>query len=260
MDVTLRAILLTTTLSGVISISAAAFLSFGLLARMAERMLSLSVGIMLATSLLHALPEALHAKVPPESLFATLLAGLLSFFLLEKIAILRAGPEPESPLQPALAHGHHHGHHHSHSERSGAMVLLGDALHNFTDGIMIAAAFLADPGLGILTGLAIVAHEIPQEVGDFVVLLNAGYSRAKAYLFNLLCSMMALVGGVLGFYTLDKASSLVPYVLVFASAGFLYVAISHLMPQLQRKATLAETLPQLSLIAIGVLGVALLID
>ena len=255
MDVTLRAILLTTTLSGVISISAAAFLSFGLLARMAERMLSLSVGIMLATSLLHALPEALHANVPPESLFATLLAGLLSFFLLEKIAILRAGPQPAL----AMAHGHHHGHSHG-GERTGAMVLLGDALHNFTDGIMIAAAFLADPSLGILTGLAIVAHEIPQEVGDFVVLLNAGYSRTRAYLFNLLCSMMALAGGILGFYTLDKASGMVPYVLAFASAGFLYVAISHLMPQMQRKTTLAETMPQLGLIAIGVLGVALLID
>jgi len=255
MDVTLRAILLTTTLSGVISISAAALLSFGLLARMAERMLSLSVGIMLATSLLHALPEALHANVPPESLFATLLAGLLSFFLLEKIAILRAGPQPAL----AMAHGHHHGHSHG-GERTGAMVLLGDALHNFTDGIMIAAAFLADPSLGILTGLAIVAHEIPQEVGDFVVLLNAGYSRTRAYLFNLLCSMMALAGGILGFYTLDKASGMVPYVLAFASAGFLYVAISHLMPQMQRKTTLAETMPQLGLIAIGVLGVALLID
>ena len=241
MDVTLRAILLTTTLSGVISISAAAFLSFGLLARMAERMLSLSVGIMLATSLLHALPEALHANVPPESLFATLLAGLLSFFLLEKIAILRAGPQPAL----AMAHGHHHGHSHG-GERTGAMVLLGDALHNFTDGIMIAAAFLADPSLGILTGLAIVAHEIPQEVGDFVVLLNAGYSRTRAYLFNLLCSMMALAGGILGFYTLDKASGMVPYVLAFASAGFLYVAISHLMPQMQRKTTLAETMPQRS--------------
>ena len=260
MDVTLRAILLTTTLSGVISISAAAFLSFGLLARMAERMLSLSVGIMLATSLLHALPEALHGHIPPENLFATLLAGLLSFFLLEKVAILRAGQQPALALglqtAPAMANGHHHGH----GERSGAMILLGDALHNFTDGIMIAAAFLADPSLGILTGLAIVAHEIPQEVGDFVVLLKAGYSRTKAYLFNLLCSMMALLGGVLGFYTLDQASGLVPYVLAFASAGFLYVAISHLMPQMQRKTTLAETMPQLGLIAIGVLGVALLID
>jgi zinc and cadmium transporter len=252
MDVTLRAILLTTTLSGLVSISAAAFLSFGLLKRMADSMLSLSVGIMLATSLLHALPEALQGRVQPQSLFATLLAGLLSFFMLEKIAILRAAPQPVAEF----AHGHHHGH----GERSAGMVLLGDALHNFTDGIMIAAAFLADPSLDILTGLAIVAHEIPQEVGDFVVLLNTGYSRCKAYLFNLLCSMMALIGGILGFYTLDKASGLVPYVLAFASAGFLYVAISHLMPQLQRKVKLGETMPQLGLIAIGVLGVALMID
>jgi zinc and cadmium transporter len=241
MDVTLRGILL--TLSGVISISAAAFLSFGLLARMAERTLSLSVGIMLVTSLLHALPEALQADVPPQSLFATLLAGLLSFFLLEKCDPARRprrGTARRAEVWRAHAHAYGHGHG---GERSAAMVLLGDGLHNFTDGIMIAAAFVADPGLGILTGLAIVAHEIPQEVGDFVILLNAGYSRARAYLFNLLCSMMALVGGVLGFYTLDRANRLVSYVLAFASAGFLYVAISHLMPQLQRKTTLAETLP-----------------
>jgi zinc and cadmium transporter len=125
---------------------------------------------------------------------------------------------------------------------------------------MIAAAFLADPALGILTGMAIVAHELPQEVGDFVVLLNSGYTRARAYLLNLLCSLMALIGGVLGYFMLDKASNLVPYVLTFASAGFLYVAISHLMPQLQRKDTLRDSLPQVGLIAIGILVVVLILD
>jgi zinc and cadmium transporter len=250
MDATLRAILLTTTLSGVVSISAAAFLSFGLLARMAERMVSLSVGIMLSTSLLHAMPEALESKASAESLFATLLAGLLAFFVLEKLAILHDGP-----ASAGHAHGHHHG-----SKRSAWMVLAGDGLHNFTDGIMIAAAFLADPALGILTGMAIVAHELPQEVGDFVVLLNSGYSRARAYLLNLLCSLMALIGGVLGYFMLDKAGNLVPYVLAFASAGFLYVAISHLMPQLQRKDTLRDSLPQVGLIAIGILVVVLILD
>jgi zinc and cadmium transporter len=251
MDAPLRAILLTTTLSGVVSISAAAFLSFGLLARMAERMLSLSVGIMLSTSLLHAMPEALESKAAPESLFATLLAGLLTFFLLEKVAILHAGPQSD---------GHQHGHRHHCAKRSGWMVLAGDGLHNFTDGIMIAAAFLADPALGVLTGMAIVAHEIPQEVGDFMVLLNSGYTRARAYVFNLLCSLMALVGGVLGYFMLDKADNLVPYVLAFASAGFLYVAISHLMPQLQRKDTLRESLPQMGLIAVGIMVVLLILD
>jgi zinc and cadmium transporter len=250
MDATLRAILLTTTLSGVVSISAAAFLSFGLLARMAERMVSLSVGIMLSTSLLHAMPEALESTASPESLFATLLAGLLAFFVLEKLAILHDGP---------ASAGHGHAHHHG-SKRSAWMVLAGDGLHNFTDGIMIAAAFLADPALGILTGMAIVAHELPQEVGDFVVLLSSGYSRARAYLLNLLCSLMALFGGVLGYFMLDKAGNLVPYVLTFASAGFLYVAISHLMPQLQRKDTLRDSLPQVGLIAIGILVVVLILD
>lgn len=250
-DPTLSAILLTTTLGGVISISAAAFLSFSLLNAMAERMLSLSVGVMLATSLLHALPEAMLASQHPQRLFATLLGGLLTFFLLEKGAILHAAPGAE----PGKAHSHQHG-----ARRSSAMVLAGDALHNFTDGIMIAAAFLADPGLGILTGLAIVAHEIPQEIGDFVVLMNAGYTRMRAYLFNLLCSAMGLAGGVFGYLTLGKAGQMVPYVVTFASAGFLYVAISHLMPQLQRKDTLHETLPQLALIATGIVGVLLLLD
>ena len=159
--------------------------SFALLSKVVERMVSLSVGIMLATSLLHALPEAFGKGADPRSLFATLLGGLLTFFVLEKLAILR--------------HSHHHegdGHHHAHGHdahqagKSGWMILVGDGMHNFTDGILIAAAFLANPELGILTALAIVAHEIPQEIGDFIVLLNAGFSRLRAYLFNLLCSLM----------------------------------------------------------------------
>lgn len=214
---------------------------------MVERMVSLSVGIMLSTSLLHALPEAFESSADPRSLFACLLAGLLAFFLLEKFAILR--------------HSHHHegdGHHHEHGHdaheagKSGWMILVGDGLHNFTDGILIAAAFLADPTLGLVTGLAIIAHEIPQEIGDFIVLLNAGFSRRRAYVFNLLCSLMAVVGGVLGYYTLDGAKNLLPYVLVFASSGFIYIAVSDLMPQMQRRASLRETIPQIMLVACGV--------
>ncbi|MBY0572235.1 MAG: ZIP family metal transporter, partial [Undibacterium sp.] len=120
-------------------------------------------------------------------------------------------------------------------------------------GILIAAAFLADPGLGLVTSLAIIAHEIPQEIGDFIVLLNAGFSRKRAYLYNLLCSLMAVLGGVLGYFTLDKASSLIPYVLVLASSGFIYIAVSDLMPQMQRRATLKETVPQIILITCGVI-------
>jgi zinc and cadmium transporter len=218
-----------------------------------ERMVSLSVGIMLSTSLLHALPEAFESTADPRSLFATLLGGLLAFFLLEKLAVLR--------------HSHHHegdGHHHAHGHdareagKSGWMILIGDGMHNFTDGILIAAAFMANPQLGIVTGVAIIAHEIPQEIGDFIVLLNAGFSRLRAYIFNLLCSLMAVAGGLLGYFTLESASGLIPYVLVFASSGFIYIAVSDLMPQMQRRATVKESVPQVLLIGVGVAIVLLL--
>ena len=139
-----------------------------------------------------------------------------------------------------------------------AQLTYADGMHNFTDGILIAAAFLANPQLGIVTGVAIIAHEIPQEIGDFIVLLNAGFSRTRAYVYNLLCSLLSVAGGVLGYYTLDKATNLIPFVLVFASSGFIYIAVSDLMPQMQRRATMRETIPQVFLIALGVVIVLFL--
>jgi zinc and cadmium transporter len=214
---------------------------------MVERMVSLSVGILLSTSLLHALPEAFESKADTHALFATLLAGLLGFFLLEKFAILRHSHHYEGD-----GHSHEQGHDAHEAGKAGWMILVGDGLHNFTDGILIAAAFLADPNLGIITAVAIIAHEIPQEIGDFIVLLNAGFTRARAYLYNLICSLMAVIGGVLGYLTLDRATEWIPYVLVFASSGFIYIAVSDLMPQMQRRATLRDTIPQILLISLGV--------
>ena len=239
--------------AGVLSITGAAIFSFALLSKAVERMVSLSVGIMLATSLLHALPDAFESGANTRSLFATLLGGLLTFFVLEKLAILRHSHHHEGD-------GHHHAHGHDKHEagKSGWMILLGDAMHNFTDGILIAAAFLANPELGIVTALAIVAHEIPQEIGDFIVLLNAGFSRLRAYVFNLLCSLMSMAGGLLGYFMLDNASGLIPYVLVFASSGFIYIAVGDLMPQMQRRTTPREFLPQVALVALGV-GVVLVL-
>ncbi|WP_371865155.1 ZIP family metal transporter [Duganella aquatilis] len=228
--------------------------SFTLLSKVVERMVSLSVGIMLSTSLLHALPEAFESTASARSLFATLLGGLLAFFLLEKLAILRHSHHHEHD-----GHHHHHGHDKHEAGKAGWMILVGDGMHNFTDGILIAAAFLANPELGLVTGLAIIAHEIPQEIGDFIVLLNAGFSRTRAYVYNLLCSLLAIAGGLLGYYTLDRASSLIPYVLVFASSGFIYIAVSDLMPQMQRRATMRETVPQVLLIAAGVAIVVFLV-
>ncbi|MEO7031720.1 MAG: ZIP family metal transporter [Herbaspirillum sp.] len=240
-------------LSGVLSISAAALFSFSLLSKAVERMVSLSVGILLATSMLHALPEAFESGAAPETLFALLLGGLLAFFLLEKFAILRHSHHYEGD-----GHGHSHGHDVDEAGKAGWMVLVGDGLHNFTDGILIAAAFLADPKLGIVTGLAIIAHEIPQEIGDFIVLLNAGFTRTRAYVYNLICSLMAVVGGVLGYFTLERGMQWIPYVLVLASSGFIYIAVSDLMPQMQRRASVRETIPQLLLIALGIAVVFLL--
>lgn len=230
---------------------AAAF-SYKLLASSIDKMVSLSVGILLATSLLHALPEAFESGADGHALFATLLGGLLAFFLLEKLAILRHSHHYEGD-----GHHHHHGHDAHEAGKSGWMILVGDGLHNFTDGILIAAAFLADPYLGLLTTLAITAHELPQEIGDFIVLLNAGFSRARAYVYNLICSGMAMIGGVVGYLTLERGMEWIPYVLVFASSGFIYIAVSDLMPQMQRRATVRETVPQVVLIALGVIIVLL---
>ena len=214
---------------------------------MVERMVSLSVGILLSTSLLHALPEAFESQADAHALFATLLGGLLAFFLLEKFAVLRHSHHYEGD-----GHGHVHGHDAHEAGKAGWMILVGDGLHNFTDGILIAAAFLADPNLGLITGLAIIAHEIPQEIGDFIVLLNAGFSRARAYAYNLICSLMAVIGGLLGYVMLGQATGWIPYVLVFASSGFIYIAVSDLMPQMQRRATVRETIPQIILITVGI--------
>ena len=230
-----------------LSISAAAVFSYSLLSKMVERMVSLSVGILLSTSLLHALPEAFESGASPNVLFATLLGGLLGFFLLEKFAVLRHSHHHEGD-----GHGHEHGHDAHEAGKAGWMILVGDGFHNFTDGILIAAAFLANPDLGIVTAMAIIAHEIPQEIGDFIVLLNAGFSKARAFAYNLVSSLMAVAGGLLGYFMLASGMQWIPYVLVLASSGFIYIAVSDLMPQMQRRATLRESVPQFVLIAIGV--------
>ena len=240
-------------MAGVFSISAAALFSFTLLSKVVERMVSLSVGVMLSTAFLHSLPEALESTADPRTLFATLLAGLLGFFLLEKFAILRHSHHHEGD-----GHAHAHGHDRHEAGKAGWMILVGDGLHNFSDGILIAAAFLADPMLGLITSLAIIAHEIPQEIGDFIVLLNAGFTRKRAYVYNLLCSLLSVLGGVLGYFMLAQASTWIPYVLVFASSGFIYIAVSDLMPQMQRRATIRETVPQILLVTLGVCIVLLL--
>ncbi|WAW11336.1 ZIP family metal transporter [Oxalobacter vibrioformis] len=239
--------MLAVLISGVASLSIAAVLSFSTMSKMVERMVSLSVGVMLSTTFLHALPEAFEMTHDPVGLFATVLGGLLGFFLLEKFSVLRHSHHHEGD-----GHDHEAGHDKREAGSTGWMILVGDGFHNFTDGIMIAAAFMADVQLGVITALAIFAHEIPQEVGDFIVLLNAGFSRTRAYVYNLLCSLLAVVGGLVGYYTLEQVQSLIPYVLALASAGFIYIAVSDLIPQMQRRTSIRETIPQIILITVGV--------
>jgi len=250
----LQSILLVTALAGTASVLVAATFSLALLSKMVHNMVSVSVGILLATAFLHSLPEAFSMEgTSPQLLFTTLLAGLLGFFLLEKISLLRHSHHHEGD-----GHNHHHGHDAEAAGRSGSMILIGDGLHNFVDGVLIAAAFMADYQVGIFTALAIIAHEIPQEIGDFIVLLNAGFSRTRALLYNLICGLSAVVGGVLAYFFLEKAHAAMPYLLVIASSSFIYIAVSDLIPQMHRRPHWAESLRQTVLIACGVGFVILL--
>jgi zinc and cadmium transporter len=227
-------------------VAAAAWLSFALVSRYVPRMVSLSTGILLGAAILHLLPEAFESQADLHALSWTLLGGLVAFFLLERASVLRHSHHHEGD-----GHEHHHHYDEQQAGRGGWAVLVGDSIHNFCDGVIIAAAFLTSPSLGVLTALAIVAHEIPQEVGDYIVLLNAGFSRAKALLFNALSGLAAVVGGVLGYFVVGPWQDLFPYLLVVASSSFVYVAVADLLPQLQRPLPLRDTAAQIALIALG---------
>jgi len=246
--VILLSILLATLAGGVLSVLAAAALSYSLLARWAPRLVSYAVGVLLGAAFLNLLPEAVNA-LGPEDVLATCLAGILAFFVLEKLALWRhAHPEPHDPDSGDALHAHAH-----HRMRvAGPMIVAGDSLHNFVDGVLIAAAFLTDPAVGWAVAIGVVTHEIPQEVGDFMVLLSAGYTRRKALLLNALSGAAALVGGVAGYFALTHASEWLPYVLAFAAASFIYVAVADLIPELHRRWSFADATGQVILIGAGV--------
>jgi zinc and cadmium transporter len=229
-------------------VAVAAALTVGVLQRLVPQLVSLSVGVLLGTALLNVLPEAFERGHDPKGLFVALLAGLLGFFLLEKAELYRHGHHHEGD------HPHHHHHHGFDAEqagRGGTSVLVGDSIHNFCDGVIIAAAFVADTRLGIVTALAIVAHEVPQEVGDYIVLLNAGFTRSRALAYNALSGLAGVVGGVVGYVLVPSMQEVFPYLLVVAASSFLYVAVADLLPQLQRRLPWRETAAQVAWIALG---------
>lgn len=232
-------IILACLLGGLLSVAAAALVMFGLPKKWLGFTVSFSTGLLLAMATLHLLPEALESGLTPHEVFPVLLAGILGFFMLEKFALWRhahSTGEIDAHSGDELCDDHTHSHHHmqgAHGET--LLILIGDGVHNFTDGLLIAAAFLADPALGWATTLAIIAHEVPQEAGDFAILLAAGWTRSRALFWNGVSSLTAIAGGVVGYLALERAQNWVPIIITIAAASFLYIAIADLMPRLKRE-------------------------
>lgn len=216
-------------LGGVLSVSAAALVMAGLPRRWLAFAVSFSIGVLLTTAMLHLLPEVLESGLTPHEVFPVLMAGVLGFFVLEKFANWRHSHADGRS-------GHDHAAPGDEGMHGGAVgILVGDGFHNFTDGLLIASAFLADPSLGWATTFAIVAHEIPQEAGDFAILLAAGWQRVRAFFWNGMSSLASLLGGVGGFFALERFQEWVPYIVTLAAASFIYIAIADLMPRLRRE-------------------------
>jgi zinc and cadmium transporter len=253
---TLTAIILATLLAGIGSVWLAALLGFGLLARYTQHMLSLAAGALLATSFMLLLPEAFESDVEPQMLFATVLGFLIFFFLLDKAELWHHGHEHHHD------HGHHQGHPHKHGHgdhahegqplgSGGWAVLAGDSLHCFADGVLIASAFVADMGLGVLAALAVLLHEVPHHMGDLAVVRAASHNRRAAIIKVSMAGSVTTLGGVVGFYLVDQLHDHLPYFLVVAASSFMYVALADLIPQLQKKLSLRQTGAQLFWLALG---------
>ncbi|OGT23521.1 MAG: ZIP zinc transporter [Gallionellales bacterium RIFOXYB12_FULL_54_9] len=234
---------------GLLSVGCAALFALNARAHWVNALVSYAIGALLGAVFLDVLPEAIKLTDNVSVLSGTVLAGILLFFTLEKLMLWRHCHhdhcEVHEPVQP-----HAHG-------RSGMMIVVGDTFHNFVDGVIIAAAFLTDIQLGIVTALAIIAHEIPQEVGDFMILLHSGYSKARALWLNLLSSLATLVGGVLAYFALQSVQSCVPTLLALAAASMLYVAVADLIPGLHQRTRLRDTVEQVLLIVAGVSSILL---
>ncbi len=231
-------------LGGVLSVLCAALFALNARAHWVNALVSYAIGALLGAVFLDILPEAIELSRSAAVLSGTILGGILLFFTLEKLLLWRH-----------CHHEHceaHEPHEHQIHDRSGMMIVVGDTFHNFVDGVIIAAAFITDIQLGIVTSLAIIAHEIPQEVGDFMILLHSGYSKAKALWLNLLSSLATLVGGVLAYFALQTIQTIVPTLLALAAASMLYVAVADLIPGLHKRTRLRDTLEQVLLIAAGV--------
>ncbi|WP_416561300.1 ZIP family metal transporter [Limnohabitans sp. yimb22184] len=269
---TLLAILVGTLVAGIGSVWVAAWLSFGILSRYTQHMLSLAAGALMATSFLHLLPEAFESEAGAHELFLTLLVGLVFFFLLDKAELWHHGHE----------HGHDHGHgHHDHHHdahptahaqahvhgkstpgeppRGAWAVLAGDSVHCFGDGILIASAFMADMRLGVIAALAVLAHEVPHHMGDLAVLRRGSSSRQAAIVKVSMAGAITAFGGAVGYVLVDALHDWLPFFLVVASSSFVYVALADLIPQLQKRLSARETVAQIIWLGVGI-GMVVLVS
>jgi len=217
--------------------------------RLIPHLVSYATGALLGAAFLALIPHSLEGKfkIDVHDLGMTILLGLLAFFVMEKLVIWRHchSEHCEAHSEP-LEHSH---------KTAGTLVLIGDGIHNFIDGILIAAAFITDIHLGIVTSIAVATHEIPQEVGDFAVLLHSGFSRAKALFFNVLSSLTTVLGALLAYFSMENLQAYLPYVLAIAASSFIYIAVADLIPGLHKRTQLLVGFQQMLLISAGVITI-----
>ena len=212
-------------------------------------LVSFAIGALLGAAFLEVIPSAFEMG-EAHQVAASILGGIFGFFVLEKLLLWRHCHTEHCEVHDQHASAHDHG-------RSGALIVVGDTVHNFVDGMLIAAAFLQSTELGIITAVAIIAHEIPQEVGDFLILLHSGYTRARALVANLLSSLATVAGGVIGYFSLQLIEGLESVLLGVVAASMIYVAVADLIPGLHRRPELRDTAFQALLIALGIGAIAL---
>ncbi len=234
---------------GLLSVGLAAAFALTVRASWVPMLVSYAIGALLGAAFLEVIPHAFE-RVDAHTAALTILAGIFVFFILEKLVLWRHCHTEDCEAHDHHAEAHDHG-------RSGMLILVGDTVHNFIDGVLIAAAFLESTQLGVITAIAIFAHEIPQEVGDFLILLHSGYSKARALVMNMVSSLASLVGGVLGYFALQSFTGAVPILLGIVAASMIYVAVADLIPGLHKRTELRSTLSQAVLIALGVGSIAL---
>ncbi len=241
----------------------AALVAWRVKPKMIPLFVSYAVGALLGVVFLDLLPHIFESNADPRAAAAWILAGIMLFFVLEKLVLWRHNHDHAGQAEAAIA-AHQHSptdgvHHDNHGHGAGSgressawMIIIGDGFHNFTDGAAIAAAFIADARLGVVTAVAIIAHEIPQELGDFLVLIHSGFSRMRALFWNLVSSLATLVGATIAYFLLSGFAQYANIFLCFAASSMIYVAIADLIPGLHKRTTARDTLQQIGLIALGI--------